>query len=295
MVRYNFGNTPGAGDANTVPAASFQYDTSLPTGREASNGLHPLIITSLDVVMNGRAAASDVTARVDEPALVNPSTGIVTIAPADAARDIYSIPVYKGFTQGGFEEQIARIQLEAGTLFYVGRNSGGPGSVIGAGGLVRPGSLAGGFEYIQVPTAPSEPVVKPLADGTAAVISFTGPSDGGDSPILGYRVEWSDVASFNRNVTWADVATTSTVHGLIPGRRYYWRATARNEVSDWVGALGGQWSTTGTALQPTPNGGGKIFNGTSWVPLKARVFDGTRWVDATRVRVFDGNSWVDAK
>lgn len=299
MVRFNFGNTPGIGNANGTYSGGFlYYVTTLPTGRAAENGLHPFIITAIEVVANGRFATVPLNVVIADESGVFPSGGNIDATGASAAQSIYSIPSYKGFTQGSAIGQKARITLTSrnGGLFFAGRNTGGPGAIIGSGGINRPGSMAGGFHYIQVPAAPAITTVRPYDDGTGAFIRWDAPIDTGESPLTGYRIQWATSPDMRQNLRTFDVPVpVADIIGLAPGRTYYWRITARNAVSDWVGALGGPWSSVIGAFQPGAGGvpglGGMVSNGQAWVPSTWRVSNGFAYVPPTW-RVSNGQAWV---
>lgn len=296
MPRYNFGNTPGAGDANsTYTSDFFYYVTTLPTGRQAANGQHPIIVTGLEAVMNGYRASRRVNFTIADESGAFASGSALTITGAtSAASSVYGAAAYKGFTEGGIGNQKARVTVDSDGLFYVGRNSRGPGSVVGNGGLVRAGSLAGGFYYVQSPTAPSTPAVTPKADGTGAYVKITAPGDTGETAITGYRLRWATSPDMKQNVRQFDVPLSSEIIGLNPGTTYYWQAIARNAVTDWAGAVGGQWSGISSARQPSPSGGLMVSNGKAYVPAQLMVSNGVAYVPA-KLMVSNGQSWVDAK
>lgn len=297
MPRYNFGNTPGAGDSNsTYTDRFFYYDTTLPTGRTAANGTTPILVTAIEAVANGVRGNIGALLSIADGGTGNEQSGTrVTLPGASRAQTAVNAAVSKGFLYGGSRGQTARIRLDLDGLAYAGRNTGGPGTLIGNGGLARAGSLAGGLYYTQVPAAPSAPTVRPSADGTSAFVQFTGSSDNGESAITGWRLQYSERPDFVGNVI-IESTGTSTVTGLTPGVRYYWRAIGRNAVSSWAGAIGGVWSAVTSAVQTVtaPAIGGRVFNGQAWVKPRLRVFNGSTWVDA-KVKVFNGQAWVNPR
>lgn len=72
---------------------------------------------------------------------------------------------------------------------------------------------------------------------------------------------------------------------LTPGSNYAFRVYATN--SDGTGGT----TTSSSVFLPS---GGKIYNGTAWVPTTtAKIYNGTAWVDLSTAKIYNGTSWVN--
>lgn len=100
-----------------------------------------------------------------------------------------------------------------------------------------------GYDYYQVSTAPQTPSVS--FSGTTATVSWTAPSNNGDTAVAGYRVEYSQSATFASGVTEAATTSTSVNISVGSGGTWYFRVYARNQVGD------SQYSATVSATSAT--------------------------------------------
>lgn len=118
-------------------------------------------------------------------------------------------------------------------------------------------SFVGGFNYIEVPTAPSAPWFTSITS-TAMTVNFNGPGDNGGSGVNGYLIQVANNPSFSNASTY-NTNGAYRVTGLSPGTQYWVRVFAKNVLYNYYG-IGSQWSATGTATT---------------------VIDPPRWVDTT--------------
>ncbi len=166
----------------------------------------------------------------------------------------------------------------SGRFYFARSSTGGPiGSFDGGGGFT--GYLGMLYRYVQVPTAPTIVSVTPNTDGDAATVVLTDAADNGGSAVTGWRLQRATNAGFTTGVTTINSGSlTVAVTGLTPGVTYYYRAVARNYVSDTDGQLGGPWSATVSQAQPDPIGFGRVWTGSAFVTADARVWSGSAWV-----------------
>lgn len=142
-------------------------------------------------------------------------------------------------------------------------------------------------DFSRVPAAPAAPTLasnsaNPMAvDITSAIpteLSPAGPA------IDDYNYRYS-----TDNTTWSaeqamGVDRTETFTSTTPG--LYYIQTRAHSSEGW-----GEWSSSSSI---TTFSGGKVWDGTAFVPGTAKVWDGTAWVTAV-VKVWDGTDWTNAK
>jgi hypothetical protein len=290
----DFGDTPGSGDANSTYTGGYVlYDAALPAGRRTVDGRFPVLVTGFTFVANGRGAGRNILASASDGGNGNRrSSASVYVGGAGRAQDWQRVGVYKPFDLGGESGRAVRIILESNGLFYHGRNARGPGTVYGDSGLARAGSLAGGFFYSIAPESPQWVSLTPSADGKSTRVVCS-PRDDGGAGIKGYTIQWGWDSGFTQGVAERNGGSDITVPDMEPGRRYWWRWRASNEVTDSVGSPGSEWSPSVSALQPRPSGV-RVFDGTRMVDGRAMVWNGTGWVPA-RVRAYANGGWQEAR
>lgn len=105
-------------------------------------------------------------------------------------------------------------------------------------------SFIGGFNFVEVPTAPSTPWVTNITSN-AMTINFNPSSDDGGSGITGYLMHLSTSPNFT-NVATYGVSPSTRIYGLTPGTQYWIRVFAMNEFYSRY-EIGSQWSGTATA------------------------------------------------
>lgn len=160
------------------------------------------------------------------------------------------------------------------------------------GGGFSPGYLStststGGFNWDRKPAA---------VTGTSAVVnanksvtvSFSGGASPGGSPGLTstYHVSYSqNGGAFTGDYTGS--GSPITISGLAPGSNYVFRAWATNGSNDGA-------SASSDSSSVFISSGGKIYNGTAWVPTTtAKIYNGTAWVDLSTAKIYNGTSWVN--
>jgi hypothetical protein len=290
----DFGDTPGAGDANATYTGGYVfYDADLPAGRRTVDGRFPVLVTGFTFVANGRGAGRTIVASASDGGNGNRRSSVgIFVGAASRAQDWQRASVYKPFELGGESGRAVRIILESNGLFYHGRNTRGPGTVYGDSGLARAGSLAGGFFYSIAPESPQWVSLTPSADGRVARVVCT-PRDDGGAGIKRYTIQWALDSGFTQGVAEYSGPSLMDIIGLEPGRRYWWRWRASNETTDAIGSPGSEWSPSVSATQPRPSGV-RVFDGTRMVNGRAMVWNGTMWVPAV-VRAYANGRWQEAR
>jgi hypothetical protein len=214
----------GGVDITTSYTDNFVYSDgiSLPRGREMANGSRACYITHVRGYIAGRGASRNYRLRL-----------------GDNYTDTYSVGSAGSAVSTGWRQLQDPFKAEGGsTRFseyfsgssYFGRANDGNGfDSYGA----RFGTLGGGYLYNQAPTAPNFVGVSDTGQSGTLRTDFRGSEDDGGTGISTYRLDWSPSSTFSSNV---DTMMTSSgqvnVTGLTPGTRYYFRAAARNAVTD---------------------------------------------------------------
>lgn len=196
----------------------------------------------------------------------------------------YPTPPIFGNGQG------ATLQVSSSGSFWFNRNSGGPGTIVDTLGTSYAGSPAGYYSYSQAPSEPQTVTVTPSPDGLSALVAYAAPADNGGETVSGYQIQRADDAAFTVNVaTVAASGTSQTITGLTPGNSYYWRVTAANPLTSAAGVLGGTWSSTVLATQPSsgigtieaPSGfvqaNGLIYTSSGWQQVDGVEYTSTGW------------------
>lgn len=176
----------------------------------------------------------------------------------------------------------------AGGSFYVDHDANGNASLGVSGGITVYGGVRseGGYtwglsNYDRKPTTPTSVGATVNADKTITV-TVNGVSSPAGTPTYYIQTSQNGGAFGNQQ---SSSSATFIVSGLLPGQNYQFRGWATN--SDGTGGT----RDSATVFLPS---GGKIFNGTSWVPTTiARRYDGTNWVDITTAKIYNGSSWVN--
>lgn len=97
-------------------------------------------------------------------------------------------------------------------------------------------AIMGTATYIMAPAAPNTPSLSSTSTSSIS-ISYSAPSNNGDSAITGYVVEYKPASSS----TWQSTGTTSTsitISGLSPGTSYNFRVAATNAATAVFGNTG---------------------------------------------------------
>jgi hypothetical protein len=168
-----------------------------------------------------------------------------------------------------------------GGAYFGGSGASGKSIVHSSQGTLYSGrALSGTLYYIQAPAAPSaRAVLQSDVSATSVTFKFDGSSDTGGGPITGWTAQRATNASFTTGVVSVASTGTTTFTGLTPGTTYYFRAAARNEVTDAAGTTG-PWSNVVSA---TTFAGVYWYNHTSaeWEDAEVWWSDGANFQPAT--------------
>lgn len=260
----------------------------LPTGRAMSDGGTGAVIVGLGMYVAGNGGTRTIQLQI----------GSATTAGFNVGSAGHPVPFtgYVGTNAWAVNGGAADVYIYmGGTSVNFGRSStSGASNTVGSSGTTWSGTLGGAYRYVQGPTAPGIVSVTPNADGTAATVVLSGVADNGGSGVSGYRIQRATNAGFTTGLATVDSTGTTVMTGLTPGQTYYYRATARNGVTDTFGKLGGPWSGTFTRAQPDPAGFGRRYSGTVFQTVDGKVRNpaGTAWVDLDGRRLAaDGVTW----
>jgi hypothetical protein len=223
---------------------------------------------------------------------VGSSTVDLTRASAGSASDTGWVDSDDWATYGGASVNYGYRNGD-GTGYYFARGSNGTGHTDGPASDWS-GSIGMKYRYVESPEAPLILSVAASSDGTSATVTVSAPGDDGGSPVTGYRVQRATDPGFTTNLATVDSSGTVMLTGLTPGVRYYYRATARNAVTDAAVKLGGLWSATVGLTQPEATGLGRTRLGSSWpsADMKVRDSGNANWLDGD-ARRWSGSAWEE--
>lgn len=194
----------------------------------------------------------------------------------------YSMPSnYSSITIGGWEG-------------WIGHDANGYGQIDVFSDFDTAASPSYLPDYVAVSAAEAAPVNydrKPTTPSSVSVVvnankTMTVTVNGVSSPAgtATYYVAYSK----NGGAYEGQQSGTSNVYtfsSLQPGASYVFRAYATN--SDGTG--GTQYSAS--TFLPS---GGKIWNGTAWVPsVTAKIYNGSAWVPIVTAKMYNGTTWVN--
>ena len=228
----------------------------LPSGRNpTSGGPTYALITSLGAFVSGRGATRTITLGFEGTAYGSP----FTVASASSANDTGLQPA-SIVTNGGTDT----FRISSSGSFYFGRGgAGGPSS--DRYGTLFSNVLYGYYTYVSAPTAPLTPGVT-APTPTSASVTWTAPSDNGDTPITGYRLDYSTSNVFT-TLTTVEVGNvlSYTVTGLTASTPYFFRILAENALT----AAATTWGAPSAIVSQTSGAGGGSLVAT--VALQAAV------------------------
>ena len=277
----------GAGPSYSGSGYIFSDGIPMPIGRQMANGSQAAQVVWVAAFVSGRGAPRAGRIQIG-PLQTDPFTvGAATTAQSTGIRPL------SGFLAAGGTTRV--VLLFTGQVFF--GYGGGVGQVSDNAGLVRSGTLGGSYGWAQAPAAPTIATVTPSTDGTSVFFQYNGSGDQGDAAVNGYLVQRARDVGFTQDVQSflypVAIAGTHTIAGLAPGVTYFWRVTARNQVTDAASSPGGPWSGVIARVQPDDQKIGMIYNGVAWVPADARQSASTslgwnRYLDG---RIFHNGTW----
>lgn len=235
----NSGNIPVYSDGVTVSA-----------GRAMANGSTSVLITHIRASsVGGFGGPISVALR-----LGNAQTGYVGVA-SGATNDtgyVACSPVLTPPATG----YLFTIYSTGHIQFMRG---GGTGTTYDQTGAFSGASIiAGGYMYVQAPSAPTIAVSGGVVAGTARV-SITAPTDDGGSAITGYSIQYADNGSFTgASTTIVTGGGPHTIPGLTTGKTWYFRVGARNAVTT-AASTTSVYSSTSSVFLANPTNEGNII------------------------------------
>lgn len=236
MVTANFPGGSGRSTTSYVNSANrvTSYFT-VPNGRAMANGSRNVYMTYFRIYVAGRSGT--VTARAH---FAGYDHGAFS-AGAQGTPSQKSLPVGRQAAAGStFKYGVA---ANGGMNF--GRGSGGSGTYIGSNsGTTWGTSIAGQYLYAQAPAAPTNVGLDQITP-TSIRYRFSG-NDNGGAGITGWKIQYSKNSNFSGATTINGTGTT-TVSGLTPNTRYYFRSAGVNIVTSNQGTYG-PWSSSINAV-----------------------------------------------
>lgn len=259
-VGYLNGKSGLPGTTSGYSAYSLYCPAPLPVAKVAADGHRRGLIESVLAYCSGRGGNNTIS--LGFAGATTSSFGITTAGSAQST-DYRTLNKYVDDCNG------------AGSTFYI--NGGSPtkyfGRISGTSGVTTTDgvttwsdtTLSGAFNWFETPDAPTIDSLTPQPGGVVDVVLTAPVSDGGKA-VTGYKVQYSEDVGFTSPTT-VDFAGLSDSITLEPGKTYWFRAGARNSVSDhW--STTGPWSTVETA---TMMSGGSIMISGNLKPLKGKI------------------------
>ena len=216
-----------------------------PVGRNAMlSGATSCLVTSMGAYVSGRGASRTIQLGFETLNYTSP----FAVSSAGSATD--TGPQVAFF---GSDGRVDAFRITGNGSFYFGRGTPGTGPSTDSYGSSFSNVLYGYYTYISAPTAPLTPGVA-AATTTSALVTWSAPSDNGDTPITGYRVDYSTSPTFASAVTSLEVGnvTAYTVTGLAATTTYYFRVMAENATT----TAAGSWSLASATVSLLSGAGG---------------------------------------
>ncbi|MGV8851708.1 MAG: fibronectin type III domain-containing protein [Rhodoglobus sp.] len=251
----------------------------MPSGRAMFNGSGACLVTAVGCYVSGRGATRAIYLQLgsSRSALFNIGAG----GHPPAFTGYIGIP---GTLVNGGAADIYIIHSKAAVNFGRSSTSGANG-VFNSNGYGQSGILGGAYRYAQGPSAPTSVSVVSSVAGQATV-SLAGPADNGGATVTSYVIQYSTSATFTGAASVSTTSSPTTITGLTPGLRYYFRVMALNAVT----AAAGTWGTPSTAVNTLVLSGAKYgvdgvwkdcevyygLNG-AWVPVSVSFGEDNQW------------------
>lgn len=244
-----FGGTSiGPSNSGNIPV--YSDGVVISSGRAMANGATGVIITHLRASAMGGFGG----------------TISVSLSLSGAYTGYFDMP--SGINDTGYVGTSNSYYGSGSTIFTLYTSShvqfmrgGGTGTTYDQTGAFPTSSIiAGGYMYVQAPTAPSIAVSGGTTPGTARV-AITAPTDNGGASITGYSIQYADNALFTGAQTTIVAGTgPHTISGLTTGKTWYFRAGARNAVTTAAGTTSVLSSTSSVFLANPTNEGNIIIS-----------------------------------
>lgn len=144
-------------------------------------------------------------------------------------------------------------------------------------------SAAYGTTLALPPSAPPRPTITDITP-TSAVFNWVNPSDDGGAALTTFHIQvWPEPTFNGGNAGYVtDSSTPHLIDWLEPAKVYYARVRAVN------GRGNGAWSPYATF---TTQSGGKVWDGTRWADVPAKVRSASSW-DTAVVRKAVESGWI---
>lgn len=281
-------STRAVGSGFTAGWVRNKFNVTLDDARLGADGRRPQIVTHIRGSIAGNGASRSVRMYFGS------SSKTLTVAAAGAAVDTgwedssnWALPD-GGSGRFGYDDL-------SGSCFFGRSSSSGTSYVEGAFGDFT-GRLGFSYRYIESASAPGIETLYEN-DGELTIV-LAAPSSTGGSAVTGYRIQYSTTPEFDLGtVATVESSGVTVLVGLEPGVKYYFRACARNGVTDTTSVLGGPWSPPAFITMPTIVAGrmrNAADNGWLNVEQRIRSEDGLSWLNAEgRIRNAANTAWLE--
>ncbi len=187
------------------------------------------------------------------------------------------------------------------------RSGSGGSGVFEDGDLLLEGVLRATIQWKTVANAPTV-LAGALANWIEAktsrsvTLTWTKPTDlGGSTVLTGYRILYKETSSstwLSTGKVGGNTTTSHTVTGLLPNTSYDFRIAATNDVSDRhntsytsiASHTGANTATITVSTYPEVS----VWNGSTFSPGLAYVWNGTTWSAPANVKVWNGTTWSNS-
>lgn len=130
---------------------------------------------------------------------------------------------YEAFLSGAESSGATNNLLESGTT--------GTTDDLRVGNIGVSTSYWGGYDYYQVPTAPT--IGSSSFSGSTATVTWSAPSDNGETAVTGYTVEYTTFPNFDAGQVFTTTTTNTSINiGVGAFATWYFRVYATNAVGD---------------------------------------------------------------
>lgn len=192
-------------------------------------------ITSYNTLLSNKQPAASTTQTAGHIPAVTVFTGVTDTRVANPSNNFTMR--YEAFLSGAESSAATNNVIESGTT--------GTTDDLRVGNIGVSTSYWGGYDYYQVPTAPT--IGSASFSETTATVTWSAPSNDGDTAVTGYTVEYSTFSNFQAGQVFTTTTTNTTIDiGVGAFATWYFRVYATNAVGDSQRSA----STSATASSP---------------------------------------------
>jgi hypothetical protein len=192
-------------------------------------------ISSYNTLLSNKQPAASTTQTAGHVPAVTVFTGVADTRVANPSGNFTMR--YEAFLSGAESSGATNNVIESGTT--------GTTDDLRVGNIGVSTSYWGGYDYYQVPTAPT--IGSASFSGTTATVTWSAPSNNGETGITGYTVEYSTFPGFDAGQVFTTTTTSTSINiGVGAYATWYFRVYATNAVGNSQRSA----STSATASSP---------------------------------------------